>query len=99
VGAADQVYADPAHPYTAGLLDAIPVPNPDLRRSKQARVAVRGELPSPVHPPSGCRFRTRCPRAQDICAAEEPALQDFGGNHKAACHFPLRTPVSLISTH
>jgi peptide/nickel transport system ATP-binding protein len=93
VGAADQVYANPAHPYTAGLLDAIPVPNPELTRSKQARVAVRGELPSPVHPPSGCRFRTRCPRAQDRCAEIVPPLRRFGEHHLAACHYPLQPPL------
>ena len=77
----------------AGLLDAIPVPNPELRRSKPARVAVRGELPSPVHPPSGCRFRTRCPRAQDRCAEVVPPLRRFGEHHHAACHYPLQPPL------
>jgi oligopeptide/dipeptide ABC transporter ATP-binding protein len=98
IGDAEAVFRSPAHPYTQGLLDAVPIPDPVLAKARRG-VQVTGELPSAVNPPSGCRFRTRCPRAQDICAAEEPALQDFGGNHKAACHFPLRTPVSLISTH
>jgi peptide/nickel transport system ATP-binding protein len=94
IGDAESVFRNPAHPYTQGLLDAVPVPNPELARSRRGS-QVRGELPSPVNPPSGCRFRTRCPRAQDICVAEEPVFQDFGPTHQAACHFPLRTPVTL----
>jgi peptide/nickel transport system ATP-binding protein len=92
VGPANDIYEKPAHPYTSGLLKAIPVPNPELARAKQTQVAVRGELPSPLHPPSGCRFRTRCPLAQDRCAEEVPALRLFGDEHLAACHFPLQTP-------
>ncbi len=90
VGAANDIYEKPAHPYTAGLLEAIPVPNPELARAKEHEVAVRGELPSPLHPPSGCRFRTRCPRGQGKCAEEVPELRAFGAEHLAACHFPLR---------
>ncbi|MHB1835989.1 MAG: oligopeptide/dipeptide ABC transporter ATP-binding protein, partial [Solirubrobacteraceae bacterium] len=56
-------------------------------------VGIRGELPSPVNPPSGCRFRTRCPRAQDLCAAQEPPLRPFGHGHMAACHFPMQPPA------
>jgi oligopeptide/dipeptide ABC transporter ATP-binding protein len=93
VGPASEIYAKPAHPYTAGLLDAIPVPNPELARGKQRGVAVRGELPSPVRPPSGCRFRTRCPRAQETCAEVVPPLRRFGEQHLAACHYPLQAPV------
>ncbi|MBV9606819.1 MAG: ATP-binding cassette domain-containing protein [Solirubrobacterales bacterium] len=96
VGPAQEIYAKPAHPYTAGLLEAIPVPNPELARNKQRRLAVRGELPSPVHPPSGCRFRTRCPRAQDKCAEEVPTLRRFGDGHLAACHFPMQSPLPEI---
>jgi peptide/nickel transport system ATP-binding protein len=96
VGPADDIYEKPAHPYTAGLLEAIPVPNPELARSKGHGVAVRGELPSPVHPPSGCRFRTRCPRAQDVCAEVVPPLRPFGKEHLAACHFPLRDPLGFV---
>jgi oligopeptide/dipeptide ABC transporter ATP-binding protein len=92
VGPANDIYEKPAHPYTSGLLKAIPVPNPELARAKESQVAVRGELPSPLHPPSGCRFRTRCPLAQDRCAEEVPALRLFGAGHLAACHFPLQTP-------
>jgi peptide/nickel transport system ATP-binding protein len=92
VGNSADIYERPAHPYTHGLLNTIPVPDPEVERAKHG-VAVAGELPSAMDPPSGCRFRTRCPLAQDICAAEEPVLRAFGGEHKAACHFPLQTPA------
>ena len=92
IGTGDDVYARPAHPYTAGLLSSVPVPNPTLQRARTA-IPMIGELPSPLHPPSGCPFRTRCPRAQALCAEEEPALGPFGGQHYAACHFPLQEPV------
>jgi oligopeptide/dipeptide ABC transporter ATP-binding protein len=86
------VYSAPIHPYTRGLIDTVPVADPSLERAK-GNEGVRGELPSAVAPPSGCRFRTRCPRAQDVCAAEEPPLRPFTAEgHKAACHFPLREP-------
>src|ERR1700683_5505028 len=91
LGSAQDIYERAAHPYTAGLIATIPVPKPALERAKKD-VAIRGELPSPVNPPSGCRFRTRCPYAQEICAAEEPLLRSFGPGHVAACHFPLQTP-------
>jgi peptide/nickel transport system ATP-binding protein len=92
VGPAADIYAAPVHPYTRGLIDTVPVPDPSLERTKEHE-GVRGELPSAVAPPSGCRFRTRCPRAQDLCAAEEPPLRPFTAEgHLAACHFPLREP-------
>ncbi len=94
IGDAESVFRSPAHPYTQGLLDAVPVPNPAEARSRRGR-QVSGELPSAVNPPSGCRFRTRCPRAQDICANVEPPFDNFGGTHQAACHFPLIAPVSI----
>ncbi|MBF9067668.1 ATP-binding cassette domain-containing protein [Streptacidiphilus sp. NEAU-YB345] len=93
VGSGQDIYERAAHPYTAGLLEAIPVPEPELERAKRGG-GIKGELPSPVAPPSGCRFRTRCPLAQDRCAVEEPAMRLFGDGHAAACHFPLQTPVS-----
>ncbi len=96
IGTGDDVYARPAHPYTAGLLSSVPVPNPTLQRSRVA-IPMIGELPSPLHPPSGCPFRTRCPRAQSLCAEEEPALGPFGGQHYAACHFPLQEPVQTAA--
>ena len=85
----------PAHPYTRGLIDAVPIPDPVLEKQRDT-VPVRGELPSPIDPPSGCRFRTRCPLAQDICAEVEPPLRSFGGGHRAACHFPLQVPAEEL---
>jgi peptide/nickel transport system ATP-binding protein len=95
MGSGDDIYERAAHPYTAGLLATIPVPNPTLERAKTG-AAIKGELPSPVNPPSGCRFRTRCQFAQERCAAEEPPLRSFGPGHLAACHFPLQTPDGAI---
>jgi peptide/nickel transport system ATP-binding protein len=91
LGSAQDIYERPAHPYTAGLIATIPVPDPATERAKDG-VAIKGELPSPVNPPSGCRFRTRCQFAQERCAAEEPELRSFGPGHVAACHFPLQSP-------
>jgi peptide/nickel transport system ATP-binding protein len=93
IGPAEELYAHAAHPYTQGLIDTIPVPDPVLARARAGR-SMQGELPSPISPPSGCRFRTRCPYAQDRCAEEEPPLRPFGTSHQAACHFPLQTPLS-----
>jgi peptide/nickel transport system ATP-binding protein len=93
VGPAEEVYMRPAHPYTRGLLDSAPVADPAAEKAKVSE-GVTGELPSAIHPPSGCRFRTRCPRAQAICADVEPPLQPFAGDgHLAACHFPMENPV------
>jgi peptide/nickel transport system ATP-binding protein len=89
MGSADDIYQRAAHPYTAGLIAAIPVPDPELARARN-EAGVTGELPSPISPPSGCRFRTRCPFAQDVCAKEEPQLRSFGPEHVAACHFPMQ---------
>ena len=91
MGSSTDVYERAAHPYTAGLIATIPVPEPAAERAKDG-AGIKGELPSPVNPPSGCRFRTRCPFAQEICSAEEPKLRSFGPGHVAACHFPLQTP-------
>jgi peptide/nickel transport system ATP-binding protein len=91
LGSGQDIYERAAHPYTAGLIATIPVPEPTAERAKKG-AAIRGELPSPVNPPSGCRFRTRCQFAQELCAAEEPQLRSFGPGHVAACHFPLQTP-------
>jgi len=86
VGPTEQLFAQPAHPYTALLLEAIPVPDPTVKPA--ANVAV-GEPPSPLAPPSGCRFRTRCPKAQARCADEEPSIREVGPGQYVACHFPL----------
>jgi len=97
LGAAGDIYQRAAHPYTAGLIATIPVPDPAQARAGRG-AAIKGELPSPVTPPSGCRFRTRCPYAQELCASEEPPLRAFGPGHVAACHFPLQAPSSVATT-
>jgi len=97
VGPAVRVYATPAHPYTQGLLDAVPVAEVlEVRPSKE--VKVHGELPSAIDPPTGCRFHTRCPKAEEVCREVEPPMSEFGGGHLAACHFPLQTPVTLTTS-
>jgi oligopeptide transport system ATP-binding protein len=79
------LYERPLHPYTRALLASIPVPDPTAPRAAEP---VRGEIPSPIDIPSGCRFRTRCPLATELCARVEPELKDMGGGHAAACHYP-----------
>jgi peptide/nickel transport system ATP-binding protein len=93
VAGPDDLYEAPAHPYTAALLSAIPVPDPTVARAEKAGVG--GEIPSPVAPPSGCRFRTRCPRATELCAQEEPQVREVRDDHYVACHFPLEIGEKL----
>ncbi len=93
VGAPDVLYAQPAHPYTAALLASIPVPDPGSPPDETQ--VLSGEIPSNLNPPSGCRFRTRCPQAQEQCAEEEPQIRNVGPDQYVACHFPL-TPGEAI---
>ena len=90
ISEADELYTRPAHPYTELLLGSSPVPDPDVDVDS-VRV-IEGELPSPISPPSGCRFRTRCPFADEVCAAEEPKMRRVGEDHYVACHHPLIEP-------
>ncbi|WP_249010954.1 ABC transporter ATP-binding protein [Conexibacter sp. DBS9H8] len=92
IGTGEDIYRRAAHHYTDALIRTIPVPDPVIEKAK-TEAGIRGELPSPLNPPSGCRFRTRCPRAEERCAAEEPVLRAFSDSHRAACHFPLQTPL------
>jgi len=82
----ERIYQAPAHPYTAGLMATIPEIGDKAIDNAQA---LAGEIPSPLNPPSGCRFRTRCPCAQEKCVADEPAFRDIEPGHQVACHFPL----------
>ncbi|MGH3744029.1 MAG: oligopeptide/dipeptide ABC transporter ATP-binding protein, partial [Mycobacteriales bacterium] len=93
----DALYAHPAHPYTTGLLAAVPIPDPK-RPTLIDKAGVSDELPSPVHPPSGCRFRTRCPKAQDVCAEQEPVLRQIAPGHEVACHFPNSVQEAAAAT-
>ncbi|WP_461028717.1 oligopeptide/dipeptide ABC transporter ATP-binding protein, partial [Streptomyces sparsus] len=94
IGTESQIYDHPTHPYTQALLSAVPVPNPENREQRE-RILLSGDVPSPANPPSGCRFRTRCWKAQDKCAEEVPLLavpqrfedSDTDAKHDSACHF------------
>lgn len=97
IGTRDEVYTRSAHPYTQALLSSVPVADPITERAR-TRVVLSGDVPSPVNPPSGCRFRTRCPIAEDVCSTEEPALIDRGQGHPVACHFPTTHLAEMVGT-
>jgi len=89
------LYEKPNHPYTQSLLSAVPVPDPDVQRTRQ-RILLEGDPPSPIDPPTGCRFHTRCPIAQfPICADNDPELREVGPGHRAACHFAKPFPIDV----
>ena len=100
----DLLYSYPRHPYTGALLSAVPVPDPS--GGKRERAILSGDVPSPANPPQACRFHTRCPKAQELCRAEDPEFESKGGGTLAACHFPLtreevseQLPAALVASH
>jgi oligopeptide/dipeptide ABC transporter ATP-binding protein len=96
IGTRKDIYESPTMPYTQALLSAAPIPDP-AKRGKRERIVLKGDVPSPADPPSGCRFRTRCWKAEDICAEEEPALVDRVVPHRSACHFAVKDPRVILA--
>jgi len=90
------IYTGPLHPYTHSLLSAVPIPDPERQR-KRKRILLEGDLPSPINPPSGCVFRTRCFAAQERCASEVPPLVEVAPGHQVACHFPITTVPESVA--
>jgi oligopeptide/dipeptide ABC transporter ATP-binding protein len=99
-GPKDPVYETPRHPYTAALLSAAPAADPETSAGRQ-RIILVGDVPSPIDPPSGCRFHPRCPKAQPLCSQQEPQLEVKAGDpvtHVTACHFPVEAGENLAAT-
>lgn len=95
VATSESLYAAPAHPYSHSLLSAVPIADPDIERTRE-RIVLQGDIPSPANPPSGCRFRTRCPIAVEQCEAEVPALREIRPGHYVSCHFPIEAGETLL---
>ena len=93
IASSDGLYSRPAHPYTNVLIESIPVPDPEVAVTG---TTIEGEPPSPVNPPSGCRFHPRCPNADEVCVSTEPVIRPIGDGHFIACHHPVTTPVTLV---
>jgi peptide/nickel transport system ATP-binding protein len=91
----EQLFSRPLHPYTEGLLAAIPIPDPFLRK-RENRIVLEGDLPSAVNPPSGCSFHTRCPYATQLCKEDTPELVDFEEGHSVACHYPIENSKGIL---
>src|SRR5581483_2346766 len=92
---AEELYQRPIMPYTEALLSAVPIPDPDLA-AKRERIVLEGDVPSPINPPTGCRFHPRCRYATQVCREVEPPLADYGGGHLAACHHPLNVDSTQL---
>jgi oligopeptide transport system ATP-binding protein len=92
ITASDELYANPLHPYTIALLSAVPIPDPKVDRTRK-RIILKGDVPSPINPPKGCRFNPRCQMAIDICREKEPELKLVGEEHWVSCHLVKASPV------
>ena len=97
ISPAEELYRKPIHPYTSALMGAIPIPDPNENRARE-RLVVSGEPPNPIHPPAGCRFHTRCPRATDVCRSTEPPLTEYANGHLAACHHPQNVSAEELGS-
>jgi oligopeptide transport system ATP-binding protein len=95
ISSAEGLYDRPIHPYTNALLSAVPIPDP-RRNAARERLVLEGDVPSPIDPPSGCSFHTRCPWSTDMCTTDEPVLTEHDGGHFAACHHPRNVAAAQL---